>query len=143
MFEGLYFNLVRNIDDAMRLILPPEVGDVKGAEFAIARPDEKFYHIYLLDRVNSLVVELRERLLTCQSRELRDSINADLNALCACILKTSKADAQKRILLPPEFEGYRGKSVNIIGMYDYIRLYPDEKDYKEYLSLVRKNNLFK
>lgn len=142
MFDSLYFDLTRKVDSKLRLVLPFEVGDITGAKVAIVKPDEKFYQLYLLERINSLVLELKERLKKAIGDE-RKTIIDDLDSLYGCIIRISDADSQRRIALPPEFDAYVGCDVHLIGRYDNIRIYPDDTDYESYISRSRKNNLFK
>lgn len=142
MFNNLYFDLTRKVDSKLRLNLPSDVGDITGAKVAIVKPDDAFYQLYLLEQINSLVLELNERLKTATG-DIRKAIIEDLDALYGCVSRVSDIDCQRRIALPPEFDAYVGKDIHLIGRYDNIRIYPQDVDYEGYITRARRNNLFK
>lgn len=143
MFDNLYFHLVRKIDSKTRLFLPAETGAEVGTSIVVVNAFERIYDLYLLDKINALVSDLRGRILSTSDIATKQMLTNELESLYGCAIKIGALDSQKRIVLPPQMDVYRQKEVHLVGRYDHIRIYPEEKDYEEAVTRSKKNNLFR
>ncbi|MBE6148934.1 MAG: hypothetical protein E7167_05595 [Firmicutes bacterium] len=123
------------VDAKGRMFIPSSMDVWKGSEVAFARFSGDYYHLYILEKINSLIDELTKKRDFAVNEEEFKLIVAKLNSLFDMIIDVSKIDAQRRILLPSEIQEKSSGNVILQGKGDCIALFPNEDIYENYRTL--------
>lgn len=120
--KNYYGNFESKVDSKNRFILPARLG-FKANDKIIYSKSNSSYRIYLIERLNEIVKDLKERKYIASSEKEYERIANLLQDIFDSLENEINVDKQKRIILPHEMkDSVVDNTVYLQGRYDYVDL---------------------